>query len=391
MTAPASAPPAMLRQCFCGDPPLFADRGIDFTARGVDTSMMRLSRENHMRILRSVLVSVFFVAAVGLGAPGPAVAQVGISVSIAPPLLPVYAQPPIPGPGYLWTPGYWAWGPFGYYWVPGTWVLPPAVGLLWTPGFWGWANGVYLFHAGFWGPTVGFYGGINYGFGYTGVGYAGGYWANGNFYYNRAVNNISNTRITNVYNRNVEVNRTTNVSFNGGPGGVQARPTQAELAAAHEAHVAPTADQVRHAQAAGSNSHLRAAVNRGNPPIAATARPGEFTGRGVVAARGAVPARPVTERAPHPAGQPEERRYVPPHERPAGPQGAAPERAAHQHAAVERAAPRHAAHAWAVRRQAPHAWTAPRHAWAAPRQAPHAAPRQAPHAAAAPRQARRGA
>ena len=53
----------------------------------------------------------------------PASAQVsvgiGISVPIAPPPIPVYAQPPIPAPGYLWTPGYWAYGD-GYYWVPGT-------------------------------------------------------------------------------------------------------------------------------------------------------------------------------------------------------------------------------------------------------------------------------
>ena len=30
-----------------------------------------------------------------------------------------------PGSGYLWTPGYWAYGPEGYFWVPGTWVQPP--------------------------------------------------------------------------------------------------------------------------------------------------------------------------------------------------------------------------------------------------------------------------
>jgi hypothetical protein len=48
--------------------------------------------------------------------------------------LPVYDQPPIPEPGYIWTPGYWAWDDdSGYYWVPGTWVLPPEPALLWTP------------------------------------------------------------------------------------------------------------------------------------------------------------------------------------------------------------------------------------------------------------------
>jgi adenylate cyclase len=87
----------------------------------------------------------------------------------------------------------------------------------------------FAFHAGFWGAHVGFYGGINYGFGYAGVGFAGGYWAHGAFFYNRAVNNFGNTHITNVYNKNVTINRTTNVSYNGGAGGIQSRPTSEEL------------------------------------------------------------------------------------------------------------------------------------------------------------------
>ncbi|MGO9892766.1 MAG: YXWGXW repeat-containing protein [Bryobacteraceae bacterium] len=47
-------------------------------------------------------------------------AGVFISVSIAPPVLPGYVQPVCPAPGYIWTPGYWAYGPDDYYWVPGT-------------------------------------------------------------------------------------------------------------------------------------------------------------------------------------------------------------------------------------------------------------------------------
>src|SRR5580704_16745231 len=64
-------------------------------------------------------------------------AQVVVSVSVAPPALPVYTQPICPAPGYIWTPGYWAYSDDGgYYWVPGTWVEAPEVGLLWTPGYW---------------------------------------------------------------------------------------------------------------------------------------------------------------------------------------------------------------------------------------------------------------
>ena len=134
-----------------------------------------------MRIFRPFLrLLMFFVlslAPAAFLAPA-ALAQiaVGISVHVGPPALPVYAQPPCPGDGYLWTPGYWAYGPVGYYWVPGVWVTPPRVGVLWTPGYWGFAGGLYGWHAGYWGPHVGFYGGINYGFGYGGVGFFGGEW-----------------------------------------------------------------------------------------------------------------------------------------------------------------------------------------------------------------------
>ena len=42
-------------------------------------------------------------------------------------------------------------------------VEAPQVGYLWTPGYWGWGGNAFLFHEGYWGPTVGFYGGISYG------------------------------------------------------------------------------------------------------------------------------------------------------------------------------------------------------------------------------------
>src|SRR5215471_8225950 len=220
-------------------------------------------------------------------AAGQGQVSVGVSIRIGPPALPVYVQPICPGPGYVWTPGYWAYGPDGYYWVPGTWVIAP-VGLLWTPGYWGWGEGAYVWHAGYWGPHVGFYGGIDYGFGYSGVGYHGGYWQGSQFYYNRAVTNINTTNITNVYSHTVVNNvNVTRVSFNGGSGGVAARPTAAELTAEHERHLGLGSVQRQQEQFARGNSSLRAAVNGGHPAIAATPRAGVFSGHGVVAARGA--------------------------------------------------------------------------------------------------------
>jgi hypothetical protein len=230
--------------------------------------------------------------------------QVRISVSFGPPALPIYEQPICPGDGYIWTPGYWAWSDDDgdYYWVPGTWVLAPEIGFLWTPPYWAWTGGAFVFYDGFWGPHVGFYGGINYGFGYFGEGFEGGRWDNRHFFYNRSVTNVNVTIIHNVYNTTV-INRTENrVSYNGGNGGVNARPTPQDEIAARERHLPPPAVQMQHIQTARGNPELRASTNHGKPPIAATARPGAFTGREAVPARQAgAPYNPPANRG---AGQP---------------------------------------------------------------------------------------
>ena len=215
-------------------------------------------------------------------------AQIGISVTIGPPPLPVYEQPPCPADGYIWTPGYWAYGPYGYYWVPGTWILAPVIGYLWTPPWWGWGGAGFIFHEGYWGPHVGFYGGIVYGYGYFGHGFEGGRWDGGHFFYNRSVTNVNVTHITNVYNTTIINNNSTTinrVSYNGGEGGIQARPTAEEQAAARDSHIAPTSVQAHHAQAAFTNPELRASVNHGKPTIAATPKAGAFNDRAIAPAK----------------------------------------------------------------------------------------------------------
>jgi hypothetical protein len=241
-----------------------------------------------MRKLHFVGLVLLAVVVMFMPARSSAQISVGVAVHIGPPALPVYEQPICPGAGYLWTPGYWAYGADGYYWVPGTWVMAPSVGFLWTPGYWGWGGGGYFWHAGYWGPHVGFYGGINYGFGYGGVGFIGGRWNGGVFAYNTAVMHVNTTVIHNTYIDRTVVNNVTvnnHVSYNGGTGGVSARATSAELAAEHEHHVAPTAMQTQHEHSASTNRALLASENHGRPAIAATARPGEFSGHGVVAAK----------------------------------------------------------------------------------------------------------
>jgi WXXGXW repeat (2 copies) len=237
-----------------------------------------------MRIVRLLGLMLFF--AIVMGMPGASNAQIaiGVSVRIGPPVLPVYAQPICPAPGYIWTPGYWAYGDDDYYWVPGTWVMAPEPGLLWTPGYWGFGEGVYLWHADYWGPHVGFYGGINYGYGYTGVGFWGGEWRGREFVYNRAVTNVNVTVIHNTYNRTVVVNNVNRVSFNGGPHGIQARESERERIAEHEHHFEARREQIEHEHSARADRSQWASVNHGRPAVAASGRPGDFH-RNVVAAR----------------------------------------------------------------------------------------------------------
>src|SRR5271157_4597947 len=218
-------------------------------------------------------------------------AQLSVVVSFGPPPLPVYVQPPCPAEGYIWTPGYWAWdSDYGdYYWVPGTWVEAPEVGFLWTPGYWGWNNGAFIWNAGYWGPNIGFYGGVNYGFGYIGTGFAGGYWQGNSFYYNTSVMNVNRTIIHNTYTKTVVNNMSANrVSYNGGTGGLTARPTAEQEKYASERHIPMTSAQTEHQRAASSDRSLRASVNHGRPPVAATAKPADFK-TGVVAARAGGP------------------------------------------------------------------------------------------------------
>jgi WXXGXW repeat (2 copies) len=185
----------------------------------------------HIRFIRTLLFAlvVLCMAAASFG-------QVGVAITVGPPALPLYEQPLCPGDGYIWTPGYWAYDydVNDYYWVPGTWVMAPEVGFLWTPAYWGWGgDDGFVFYDGYWGPHVGFYGGVNYGFGYFGEGYEGGRWDNGHFFYNRSVNNVNLDNIHNVYN--TPINHTDNrVSYNGGYGGISARPRPKDEAAARE-------------------------------------------------------------------------------------------------------------------------------------------------------------
>ncbi len=145
----------------------------------------------------------------------------------SPPPLPDEEQPALVQDGYLWTPGYWYWRDLRYVWIPGVWARAPQVGFLWTPAYWDRAGSVYVFHPGRWGSTVGYYGGINYGFGYSGRGYNGGHWVGDSFAYNTAVNHVGATVAHHTYSESVST-----PALRGGPsyaGASHAGGTQAPL------------------------------------------------------------------------------------------------------------------------------------------------------------------
>ena len=237
-------------------------------------------------IVRLLLLALVTFAIPATAPTASAAFGIGISVGFAPPALPIYSQPLCPGDGYIWTPGYWAYADSGYYWVPGVWVLPPQIGFLWTPGYWGWGGGGYFWHGGYWGPHIGFYGGVNYGFGYFGHGYEGGYWNHNHFYYNRSVNNVNINNIHNTYNRSVSYNRDNRVSYNGGRGGINARPTSGEMAANRDRHFEATGAQHQQEHFASTNRGQFASSNHGQPAVGATSRPGDFSNRNAATTRG---------------------------------------------------------------------------------------------------------
>jgi hypothetical protein len=226
-----------------------------------------------MRIHRFALPLIVALAPLALPAASYAAeTAITLTVAVSPPALLVDEQPAIPGPGYLWTPGYWAYTASNYYWVPGAWVEPPAIGLLWTPGYWDYSGRAYAFRAGYWGPTVGFYGGIDYGFGYTGVGYSGGRWEGRELRYNSAVNHLT-VNIHNTYNERVTVNANeTRVAFHGGKGGTTVQETAEERTAARAKHSGATENQAAHEKAAVLEKHSGVTEQRrGDVPAKADA------------------------------------------------------------------------------------------------------------------------
>src|SRR5690606_3583114 len=86
--------------------------------------------------------------------------------------------------------------------------------------------------------------------------------------YNREVNHINVTRVTNVYSRKVVVNHVDNrrISYNGGRDGIRHRPTREEQEAMRQRHAPPTRAQQEHRREAARDRGQFADHNQGRPP-----------------------------------------------------------------------------------------------------------------------------
>jgi hypothetical protein len=114
-----------------------------------------------MRKISLVLTALSALALIGCGrttrevvyTPAPATVQSGtptvIVVDREPPAPRTEAQPPSPGSGAVWVPGYWNWTGTQYDWVAGHWETG-RVGYTWVPHRWEMVNGRWQLTGGTW-------------------------------------------------------------------------------------------------------------------------------------------------------------------------------------------------------------------------------------------------
>jgi len=73
------------------------------------------------------------------------------SARIGPPPPPRYGvMGYAPGPGYVWTEGYWDLRGSRWVWAPGQWQRPPRRGATWVPHSWQNDHGHYRMRRGYW-------------------------------------------------------------------------------------------------------------------------------------------------------------------------------------------------------------------------------------------------
>ena len=77
-------------------------------------------------------------------------ARGAVVVAYAPPVARYAVLGVAPGPGYVWTEGFYDYRGGGYAWVPGRWMRPPRAHAVWVPGTWAQGRRGYEFRRGYW-------------------------------------------------------------------------------------------------------------------------------------------------------------------------------------------------------------------------------------------------
>jgi hypothetical protein len=96
---------------------------------------------------RQFLAAGFLVAGTLLSG---CAARGAVVVEFAPPA-PRYAVIGVaPGPGYVWTEGFYEYRGGGYAWAPGRWMRPPRAHAVWVAGSWERGHRGYEFRRGYW-------------------------------------------------------------------------------------------------------------------------------------------------------------------------------------------------------------------------------------------------
>jgi WXXGXW repeat (2 copies) len=96
--------------------------------------------------MKKFLFASVFAAALMI----PAADAADVFVRVGPPRPPREVVVARPGPGYVWTPGYYRWAGARYVWAPGYWALPPRPHAVWVPGNWRPRHGGYVWVGGYW-------------------------------------------------------------------------------------------------------------------------------------------------------------------------------------------------------------------------------------------------
>jgi hypothetical protein len=104
-------------------------------------------RATKLALVAVAAIAMFSTACAAHSGYGYGAAVVVRTPPPAPMVLGVVGRPP--GPGYVWTDGYWTWRN-RWVWAPGAWVRPPHPHAVWAPGRWEPARNGYRWQEGRW-------------------------------------------------------------------------------------------------------------------------------------------------------------------------------------------------------------------------------------------------